>query len=451
MNTTSTALTFATPDDDRLGLPIAPGRLPVIGHSLHLTFWMESFLKTLREMDEELVWVNSAPGSWVVEVKDPSHFDLLRSKAGSNAHYFQLAQVLLGHSLLTRDGKEHRTQRNAMNSPFTPKGLSALGTSAVMKETVLERIGELLQKPEFVGLVETRELALDIIFRILGIDRAELPAWREQYEEVLLSTFPIKWDLPGSPHRRASRGRAWVSERVRARVEELRQDTEAEGLLAEMVRGWDAQEERGEDEILVDNVLLLALAGHETTASTMAWMLCHLAQDPELFDRAMAEAKAGGEVPGSPKELGNFPLIEGIFRECLRLYPPVPAVSRLLTEPVEVGDKLIPAGVQLSFPIILWQRDPRRFEDPDAFKPERWVGMDRKPQPIDNIGFSFGPHFCLGYHVAWMEAVQFGVALMLGLAESGKRLELVKGFPKVETLGLLHPKKAMTRVRLVAG
>ncbi|MCB9744785.1 MAG: cytochrome P450 [Alphaproteobacteria bacterium] len=446
---TTTAIAMRTPADDRLGIPIAPGRLPVIGHALHITLWVESFLKRLEGLGEDMVWVRNAPGSWVVDCLNPAALDLLRAKTSSNAHYSQLAEVLLGRSVLTRDGQEHRSQRNAMNAPFTPKGLGALGTSAIMKETVLERMGRLLDQPEFVGLVETRELALDIIFRILGIDRDELPAWREHYEDVLLSTFPLKWDLPGSPHRRATRGRAWVSERICARIEQIRADEGAEGLLAEMVRGWDAQEDREGDDTLVDNVLLLALAGHETTASTMAWMLCHLAADPELLERVKAEALAVGEVPASPKELAQFPLIEGLFREALRLYPPVPAVSRLMTEPVEVYGRAIPAGVQLSFPIILWQRDPKRFPEPEAFKPERWVGMDRKPQPIDNITFSFGPHFCLGYHVAWMEAVQFGVALALGLAERGKRLELVNGFPAINCMGLLHPKKAQTRVRVV--
>ncbi len=449
--TTTTSVALG-PDDDRLGLPIVPGRLPLLGHSLHVTLWVHRYVQLLAATGAELIWVKRAPNSWAIECCSPAGIELLCSKSGSNAHYADLAPVLLGRSLLTRDGREHRAQRNAMNAPFNPRGLSALGTSAVMKATIIERVEQLLAQREFVGLIATRELALDIIFRILGIPGDELPSWRRHYEDVLLSTFPIRWDLPGTPLRRAKRGRAWVSERIRARLAELRRDgPQAQGLLAEMVRGWDAQgEDRESDEVLVDNVLLLALAGHETTASTMAWMACHLAADPELFARARAEAVAGGEVPATAKELEAFPLIEGVFRECLRLYPPVPGISRLLTEPVELCGRELPAGVHVSFPIILWQRDPSRFSEPDAFMPQRWLGKDRKPEPLDNVAFSYGPHFCLGYHVAWMESVQFAVALLQALAARGERLELVKGLPKPTTLGLLHPNKAQTRLRIVA-
>ena len=248
----------------------------------------------------------------------------------------------------------------------------------------------------------------------------------------------------------ATKGRAWISARIANRIAGIRSDTSAEGLLAEMVRGWDGQEERpDDDQQLIDNVMLLVLAGHETTASTMAWMTSHFAKDPDLWKRCSAEACAGPGIPGAPGELAHYPLIEGVFRECLRLYPPVPNITRLLTEPLEVNGQLLPAGVHLSFPILGWQRDPIRYTQPDAFRPSRWAGSNRKPDPIDNIAFSFGPHFCLGYHVAWLEAVQYAVGLLRALAEAGKRLELVRGFPKATYFGLCHPQKRRTEVRVV--
>lgn len=451
---TTTALTYNNPNQERLGLPVLPGALPVFGHQLKLLFAPMDFVQQARRLcqdsNTDFVWVSLGLGNWVLDCFNPNAYEVLRDKSCSVRHYANFAPTLLGNSLLTQDGEPHRSARNAMNTPFTPKGLSGLGTSALMKEVVEQHVAAMLKKSTCNGLIETRNLALDIIFRILGIDHSELDQWREHYEEVMLSLLPFPWKIPGFPAWRAARARAWVETRILSRVNAIRKEPEATGLLAEMVRGWDAREERGEDRELVDNVLLLALAGHETTASTMTWMACALARDRALWDRVVAEAQAVGEVPSAPKDLAAFPLIEGLFRECLRLYPPVMAITRLLTEPVEICGMQIPKDTQVSFPVVAWYRDERFYPDPERFTPERWLGRDRRPTPMETMAFSFGPHFCLGYHVAWTEAVQFGVALALQASAAGLRPELVSGFPTAARKGLCTPKKSMTGLRWVS-
>lgn len=449
----ATALTAVTPMADRMGLPVMPGALPVFGHQLKLIVSPLAFVDQARalcrEHNSDFIWVSLGFGAWVLDCFNPSAYELLKEKSLSIQHYAQVAPALLGRSLLTQDGEPHRSARNAMNTPFTPKGLSGLGTSALMREVVEQHVEQMLQKPKINALVENRNLALDIIFRILGIAHEELDAWREHYEEIMLSLLPLPWKIPGFPAWRAARGRAWVEARILARVSAIRQDPDAKGLLAEMVRGWDAQQQRGDDRELVDNVLLLALAGHETTASIMSWMACHFAADPALWDRAVDEAKSVGAVPSAPAELAAFPWIEGVFRECLRLYPPVPAITRVLTEPVEALGVLLPKGAQVSFPVVAWYRDERHYPEPGRFLPDRWVGRDRRPSPLETMAFSFGPHFCLGYHVAWTEAVQFGVSLALQASAAGRRLALVNGFPTASYKGLCTPKKSQTWLRWV--
>lgn len=445
------ALVSHTPRTLRLGLPEVPGALPIFGHSLSHAFAPMRFIARARALNSPLVWVDAGFGNWAIDCFDPRAYELLRDKSCSVQHYGKLSPLLLGRSLLTQDGEAHRSGRNAMNGPFTPKGLGALGTTALMREVVEERVAGMLDRPSFNTLIETRNLALEIIFRILGIDRAEVDAWREHYEEVMLSIVPPPWRIPGFPAWRAARGRAWIEQRIRTRVDAIREDPSAQGLLAEMVRGWDAQEHQSDDVQLVDNVLLLALAGHETTASTMTWMACHLAANPEAWSRAVQEAQAAGAVPGQPKDLAAFPYIEGLFRESLRLYPPVPAVTRLLTEPVEVCGVSLPANTQVGMPVVAWNRDPALYPDPERFDPDRWVGRDRKPTPLETIAFSYGPHFCLGYHVAWTEAVQFGVALALKASARGVRPTLTDGFPSASYKGLCTPRKSQTGLRWVQG
>ena len=114
---------------------------------------------------------------------------------------------------------------------------------AIVDDVVAARVEHMAVTGTFTALEETRELALDIIFRILGIGDADLPEWRHRYEQILLSVIPLRLDLPGMPIRRARQGRAWVGERLRERIAEVRQDDTAQGLFADMVRAWDAHGE----------------------------------------------------------------------------------------------------------------------------------------------------------------------------------------------------------------
>ncbi|MCK6524466.1 cytochrome P450, partial [Myxococcota bacterium] len=424
-----------------------PGGWPLVGHNLRRLFWPMSFFEDLRALSGDLAWVNMGRGRWSIYALNADLYDVLKDKSCSVRHYFELAPTLLGDSLLTQDGEPHKSGRSAMNKPFTPNGLSAQGTSEIMKEVIERQVGVMLDTPAPLALIEMRTLALDIIFRILGIPHDELDGWREHYEEVMLTLSPVKLRFPGSPEWRAERARAWLTERLSARIEAIRKDPSITGLLAEMVRGWDAQELRADDRGLIDNVLLLALAGHETTASTMTWMACHLAQDPALWARVVAEAQAFGSVPQHPKDLAQLPLIEGLFRECLRLYPPVTAISRRLLQPVEVAGVMLPAGLELTCPILVWNRDARHYPDPERFNPDRWVGRERRPSPLETIGFSYGPHFCLGYHVAWTESVQLGAALALQASARGLRPVMADGvLPKARYVGLCTPEKQGTRL-----
>lgn len=427
--------------------PVTPRPWPLIGHQAKILFDPLPFLRA-RAAEGPFCWLDMGMGpGWTLFLLHTDGYKMLRSKTVSVGHYAELVPALLGQSLLTRDGAEHRRMRSAMNAPFTPKGLDAAGVCAIIDDVMAERLGRLAEERSFVALEETRELALDIIFRIIGIRAADIATWRTHYEEVLLSTVPLRFDFPGSPHRRATRGRAWVSARLAERIAEVRADGTSTGLLADMVRSWDAAGET-EDAVLIDNVLLLVLAGHETTASTMAWITCHLAADGALWERLVEESNAAPHTPRTPAELAEHPFAEGLFRECLRMFPPVPNVSRLVVEPMELDGVTVDAGTHLNVPIVLYGRDRAHYPEPERFRPERWVELGRRPSPLENLAFSFGPHFCLGYHIAMAEGIQYGVALARALSSKGLRPTLAGAFPSATYFGLCHPRKKQTKVLL---
>ena len=156
----------------------------------------------------------------------------------------------------------------------------------------------------------------------------------------------------------------------------------------------------------------------------------------ELREEALAAPTTTG-VPSSPKDLRDFPYAEGVFREALRLHPPVASDARLAIEDLEIEGFTVPKGTLVSIPIGLLSRDPELYPDPDAFRPERWIGRAAGISPTEMVQFGGGPHFCLGYHLAWMEIVQFAVALARHLPARGPRLE--GAFPAARFLPLQHP------------
>ncbi len=267
---------------------------------------------------------------------------------------------------------------------------------------------------------------------------------------LLALNLPI--DLPGLPRRRGKEAKDWLDEHLRVFIRAAREHPHLqhpqhrqEGFLAALVAGRDEGGAGLSDDELVDNLRLLVLAGHETSASTMAWMVIMMADRPDVWDAVCAEATAAKAIPRSPKELRDFPYAEAVFRETLRLHPPVASDARKALVDFELAGGTVPAGTMVNMSILHLSRHPSLYDDPDAFKPERWVGRGEGVSPIELVQFGGGPHFCLGYHLAWMEIVQFAVALALAMRAKNLRPRIVGPRPKMRYLPLLHP-SAGTRI-----
>jgi len=133
----------------------------------------------------------------------------------------------------------------------------------------------------------------------------------------------------------------------------------------------------------------------------------------------------------------------------VRMHPPFGSITRLATEAAPLYGKTIPQGTIVA--ISLWgsSHDPELYPDPDAFMPSRWLSRSSPPTAVEIVQFGAGPHFCLGYHLAWLEAVQFAVALAQEMIRRGRRPRLVDGVvPRPIYLPTEHP-PAKTTVEFV--
>ncbi|MCX7288437.1 MAG: cytochrome P450 [Rhodobacterales bacterium] len=151
---------------------------------------------------------------------------------------------------------------------------------------------------------------------------------------------------------------------------------------------------------MVDQVAIFFLAGHETSASALSWALYLLATHPEAQDRIAAEASGLTPVFGT---VATLRFTRDVFREALRLYPPVPMMVRETTLPEDFRGRLVPKGSQVVISPWHLHRHERIWPNPDSFDPDRWTGDGRDAAREGYLPFSRGPRVCPGAGFAMLE------------------------------------------------
>jgi cytochrome P450 len=189
--------------------------------------------------------------------------------------------------------------------------------------------------------------------------------------------------------------------------ERRRQPGERPDLLSLLLRARDEDGTRMTERQLRDEVVTLFLAGHETTALGLSWTLQLLSLHPDK--RAALEAELDGVLAGRAPAVADLPRLsyaEAVVNEALRLYPPAYVIGRENTEDCEIGGYAVPAGTTLYMAPWVLHRDPRYFEAPEAFRPERWLdGLASRLPRGAYVPFGGGPRLCIGQSFAMMEAV----------------------------------------------
>lgn len=423
------------------GFPTAPGKWPVLGHMRTLA---RDTRDTLVKYAQELgpaYWLSMGFNTWTLVVSGPAARQIMKNKETSSDIIGGRANHITSDTLLVEDGDPHKRMRGAMNAPFTPKGISAANVGSLIGEVMDTHLREWQGEGTLPIHTITSEIALDVIFRILGVPGADLPQWRKIYNEYINAGIIIPIDLPGTPVRKSIQAADWLDKQFEELLERALEQGDEETMLGALAHGKDDKGRTMTRRELLSNLRILGLAGHETTASTMAWMMLHAAAEPEIWEKLCAEANAADNPPLSPKDLKNFPYAEAFFRECLRLYPPVGMLPpRRVLEPISVGDKTIPPNTRVSTLIFEMSMNEEEYPEPEKIKPERWTERSRRPGPAEAVQFGGGPHFCLGYHLAVLEGTQFIVYVARRLTELGLTPTLSEdGIPTPKFIPLTRP------------
>jgi cytochrome P450 len=220
---------------------------------------------------------------------------------------------------------------------------------------------------------------------------------------------------------------------------------DAGDLLSMLLAAQDEDGSKMTDRQLRDETITLFLAGHETTASTLSWTWWLLAQNPTVEKKLHAELDAvlGGRAPAFD-DLPNLAYAGHVISEALRLYPPAWGMARLAVEDHEIAGYPVKKGMGVAMAQWVVHRDPRWYDAPEEFRPERWENdlMKRLPR-FAYFPFGGGPRQCIGNAFALMEAT-----LILATIARKFRLRLVPGHPVVPLASITLRPRHGVRVTL---
>jgi cytochrome P450 len=380
--------------------------------------------------------------SGVVVLGDPlavkQVFGLGPEEAHAGKANFLLEPVLGQHSLLLLDGAEHLRQRKMILPAFHGERMHAYGRT--MLDVADASIDGWPLGDTFPVHRPMQDVTLQIIVRtVFGVEEGpRLAALAVALKAMLDATanpillFPLmQRDLgPVSPWGRFRRQARRASDILRAEIRRGREKGSS-GRLDVLAMMLEARDENGRplsDDEVHDELVTLLVAGHETTATALAWTLRWLLPDRALLRRLTEEVASAG---GDPARIAKLALLDATVKEALRLQPVIPMVGRVLQEPMRVAGLDLPAGAFVAPAIYLVHRNPSLYPEPERFRPERFV--DFKPAAWEWLPFGGGIRRCVGAAFAMYE-MKMVLAAMLPRVEMHLRSERVRGVRRTITI-----------------
>jgi cytochrome P450 len=394
-------------------LPLPPGASgpPVLGETVA---WVRDPLRFAQERYARYgpVWRTHLMGRPCVVLLGPeanrfilgTHLHLFSSRAG----WGKPITSLIGDGLSLIDGSPHRRHRR-MIQPAIHGAL--LGRYfEVMHELTIAHAAQWAQRGRLKLFDGFKQLSFEIAARLmLGAQTAaEVQQLYQQFHIFTGGLFaPPAWKLPGTPYGRAWQAGQMLRRALRTIIAARRQQAapSADDILGLLLLAEDEAGQRFTDAELIDELLVLLWAGHDTVTSLLTWTIYELLRHPEIAAGVKAEQQAVvGDGPLTLAQLKQFPLLDRVLREAERLHPPAPGGFRGVVTPFTYGGYQIPAGWTVMYSIVFTHHMPELWQTPERFDPERFAPpREEGKKPFHLIGFGGGPRVCVGLAFAQMQ------------------------------------------------
>ena len=320
------------------------------------------------------------------------------------ANTLALGDALGEHSLLTLDEDRHMSQRKLLLPPFHGESVRRyveVMAEATEREVASWPVGKQIElRPRMQAI--TLEVILRAVFGVRDDERMDL--FRERIPPLGETTSILNWipfmdrDIAGlTPAARFRRALAAVDELIYAEIADRRaaSDADAEGngdgrddVLSLLLSARHEDGSPMTDTELRDELMTLLTAGHETTATGLAWAFERLLRTPRVLDRLTSS-------------LDDDEYLEAVVKETLRVRPVIVDVARKLTRDTEIAGWKLPAGTLVLPAIAVLHKRPDLYESPEEFRPERWI--ESNPESYAWIPFGGGVRRCIGASFAQVE------------------------------------------------
>lgn len=421
---------------DAAALPRGP-RLPALLQALQLALRPNAYLDSCRRRYGDVFTLRFPGAPPIVAFAHPDAVKQIFTGGTDELHAGeangQLGPLLGWHSLLLIDGERHLEERRLLLPPFHGERMQAYATA--MRDVTERAIAGWPRDRPFRFHDEMQAITLDVILRtVFGFEEGDAYSrLRERLQALVRAAANPLWLVPAlrfdlgplSPWGRLVRARREVESILFAEFARRREQPRGErsDVLSMLI---DARYEDGRamtDDELRDEMITLLLAGHETTATALAWTVHHVLRVPSVLERIRAELDA--VLQGGALEAEHLPRLEyldAVVKEGLRINPVLDDVGRVVKEPLEIAGWRLPAGVAVAPQIYLVQQREDLWPEPTRFDPERFLG--KRTSPYEFLPFGGGVRRCLGMAFALYE-----MKVVLACVLSRTELRLVSTRP----------------------
>lgn len=349
-------------------------------------------------------------------------------------------RTFAGNGLVVSEGEMWLRQRRLLQPAFHRQRVASYAT------TMLDYTEQMLERWQTGQIYELQPEMAVLTLKIVGktLFNADMSGETDTIGRLLTSFAAnpaTSFSLSAKKRRQTKQAQQDFDKALYSLIAERRTKDDDNGdLLSLLLALHDTDNSRMSDAQIRDELITMITAGHETTALTLDWLFYLLGQHEAVREKLLAELnRVLGERSPTLSDLPALAYADAIIKEALRLYPPTWGLARRVTKAVQIGDYSFKEG---SFVVIspwLMHRDPRYFERPTEFLPERWLPdatgttLDKKLPKYAYFPFGGGPRVCIGQPFAQLELLLVLVAVVRRY-----KLELVGDF------GALKPKAGVT-------
>ncbi|HVS63189.1 MAG TPA: cytochrome P450 [Thermoanaerobaculia bacterium] len=389
-------------------LPGGRGR-PVVGHTLQFVRDARGLVARMRRAHGSSFRVTMF-GHPVLIAGHPDHVKRIlvdpEKDFSSRLGWHHAIGELFARGLMLRDFDEHRLHRRIMQIAFRAEAMR--GYLDAMNPRIERGLEAWQGSARLLFYPRIKQLTLDLaaeVFLGMPLGKEADALNRAFVDSVQASIAIVKKPVPPFSYWRGMKGRRLLEDFFRAQIP-ARRERDGADMFTQLCQATTEEGERFTDQEIVDHMIFLLMAAHDTTTSSITTLVYSLAEHPEWQERLRAECAALGSDHLVWEDRGRLVETEWAFKEALRMYPPVPFIGRRAVREVDLGDGVaLPRNAGISVCSLVTHFLPELWSDPARFDPERFSLERAEDRRHSHAYYPFGggAHMCLGMHFAYLQ------------------------------------------------